>query len=284
MNIRMRSTRTGSLLLAIAAVGGGCATMMDSALDRAAQRTGEGVGDAVGKKTGEIAGAYVVSRFPAAWTPDLTNIYVGYLFSLAFHSGGYSVGGKAYASGDWTKWNMVDSSGKGKASTLERAFLGKQADGKEWWRVKLTDGESGDQMILEGLFSADASELVRLRGKMPRDVDAKEMPVQKGTFGYVKPTELTAESIQGATVGPEKITVPAGSYNTKHVRYGGMGGGTLDWWLIDRVPGGMEKYSTSDTNAAAAPSGGAPNAHSWALELAGVGAGAKSELGVNVAG
>lgn len=254
----------------------GCATMIDSAVDRAASRTGEGIGDAVGKKTGEMAGAYVAAQFPATWTADLTNIYVTYIFGLAFHSGSYTVAAKDYAAGEWTRWQMALSSGETKPDQLERAYLVKDKDGKDWWRVKLTDGESGDVMTLEGLFTADGTEMVRLRGKMPKETEAKEMPVQKGTLGYVKPTQLTEESLKGATVGTETVKVPAGSYQARHIRYGDAAGGTLDWWLTDKIPGGMAKYSRTEATGA---QGEGKTPRSWALELLGSGSGAKSELG-----
>jgi hypothetical protein len=264
---RWTLTRIGAASLALASVG--CSKAIRSAIDSA----GAGVGNAVGARMGNAA----ASRMPAVGSPDFTQMYMTLIWAVAFGAGTYNVEPKEYAAGEFTKWKMK-MGGEDGEQWMERAFLQKTADGKEWWRVKyIMSNKSGnttksDTINVEALLAADGSQLLRMRAKMPGDTAAKEMPVTENTYGYSKPINLTAESIQGATVGTESVSVPAGSFSAKHVRYGGMGGGTLDWWLSNNVPGGLVKYSvTSDQEAS--------GKNAWVVELVGFGKGAKSELG-----
>ena len=271
------------LLHAFILIGGlaalaGCASAIDravdSAVDRTAQRTGEAVGDAVGERVGQMAAGMVAAHFPASWNAQYMQLYTGYLFNVAFHAGTYSVAEEPYEPGEWTRWRMVEA-GEPTEAVIERAFLAETEAGNQWWRVKYSNTETDEDIVLEGLFTADRSELLRLRGQFPGE-EAKEMPVQEGTYGYTQPTTLTAQSLEGATVGEEQVQVPAGAFEAQHVRYG-TAGSTLEWWLNEDVPGGMVKYlrsadnATSDTDAAPA---------SWVVELADYGEGAESELGV----
>lgn len=276
-----------SVLIRVAAAGlalgsVGCAKAISSAMDAAARKTGEGVGNAVGTKVGNAAGASVAGRMPATWTPDLTQMYASYMFAVAFGAGSYNVEPKEYAAGEFTKWKIANADSEGSDAWMERAFLSKTADGKEWWRIKyIVNSKEGnttrsDTINFEALFAADGSQMLRMRARMPGDKEAKEMPVTENTYGYTKPINLTAESIQGATVGTESVSVPAGSFSAKHVRYGGMGGGTLDWWLSNNVPGGLVKYSVT---APSDSQGSGPNKNAYIVELVGFGKNAKSELG-----
>lgn len=261
----------------------GCSTIIGQAIDSAARGTGAGIGDAIGQRIGDAAGASLAARLPQTWTPDLTMVYVSWVFGVAFHSGSYAVEPKPYEPGEWTRWRLSEDEGEEGEGTMERAFLGRVDDDAEWWRVRLVNQEEVDgrevldTLLLEGLFSSDASRLIRLRGKFPGEDEPKELPVQEGTFGYVKPVELAPESIEGATVGTVRLQVPAGTFQARHVRYGGPGGGTLEWWLADEVPGGVVKYRTT----VAGPDPQAEqDADSWTARLDGHGTGAQSELGV----
>ena len=278
----MRWARSSFVLATIVAVAG-CGSVVSSAIDTAARRTGEGIGNAVGNRAGAAMGA----RLGAVWGPQMAQFYTGYLFSLAFHSGSYAPAGEVYDQGEWTKWRIVQTGQEGPAPEFERAFIRREADGAEWWRVRYVvfgDDGSGqmkpDTILLEGKFSPDRSRLVRLRGKMPGDAQANEMPVEENTYGYVEPTPLTAESLQGATVGTETVSVPAGSFTARHVRYGAMGGGgTTEWWLNDGVPGGMVKYSQTSAQETDAEEG-SPDPYNYTVELIAHGTGATSATGI----
>jgi len=169
---------------------------------------------------------------------------------------------------------MIEN-GESTGAFIERAFLARTDEGNEWWHVTYENAETDEAIVLEGLFSPDREELLRLRGKFPGE-EPKEMPVQEGTYGYAAPQTLTPESMEGATVGTESVVVPAGSFEARHVRYG-TPGATLEWWMDDAVPGELVKYlrraddGSDDTSNAPA---------SWVVELDEYGDGAESELGV----
>ena len=273
----MRWARVTLALVAVVTVAG-CSQVVSSAIDTAGRRTGEVIGNRVGSAMG--------ARLSAMWTPQLMQFYTGYLFSLAFHSGSYAPAGVEYEPGEWTRWRIVQTGQEGPPPEFERAFLRREADGSEWWRVRyvvMGDDGSGevkpDTILLEGKFSPDRSQLVRLRGKMPGETEAKEMPVEEGTYGYSEPIPLTEESLEGATVGTETISVPAGRFTAQHVRYGNMGGGTVEWWLNDDVPGDMVKYSNSSPQEPS-EDGGTPDPHNYTVELLAHGTGATSATGI----
>ncbi|MGH7342465.1 MAG: hypothetical protein ACREKH_18420, partial [Candidatus Rokuibacteriota bacterium] len=88
-----------------------------------------------------------------------------------------------------------------------------------------------------------------------------------GTMGR-RPTK---ESIDGATVGTETVTTPAGTFRAKHLRFGG-GDGTLDWWVDEAQVGGWVKFAMI----------GNDKTPKYEQVLIAKGTGAKSELGVTI--
>ena len=217
-------------------------------------------------------------RGPSVWTTDFAWIWISQLFAVQYLSGA-TMFEKDYAPGDWTRWN-VNTADDGDVQNVERAFIGRESDGAEWWRMKtITKDDSGaDTISLEALFrpepgSENMQKLVRMRAKLPGSSDPQEMMVPEqwsmwnmmGAFSF-KPT---AESVEGATVGVETVTTPAGTFHAKHVRFG-QGGGTLEWWLDDAAAGGWVKFQAIDDE----------KKPQYTMEMIGKGTGAKSELGV----
>jgi hypothetical protein len=273
----MTKQRPVLLLLTFGIMLAGCTSVVNTAVDSTVNRAAERTGEVVGERIGEAAGAMIVARFPDTWTNQWMNLYTGYLFNVAFHAGGYAVTEDAYAAGEWTRWQMLEN-GEPTGAYIQRAFLARTEDGNEWWHVTYENADSEEAIVLEGLFSPDQEELLRLRGQFPGE-EPKEMPVQEGTYGYAAPQTLTPESLEGATVGTEQVTVPAGTFDARHVQYG-TPGATLEWWMDDDVPGDLVKYlrradaqSTGDDSEASTPA-------SWVVELADHGDGFESQLGV----
>lgn len=259
---------------AIIVSAAGCSTALDSAMNAA----GAGIGTAVGDRIGAAAGNALAARMPASWTPDLTPVYMNYMFSMAFHSGSYTLPGTEYEPGEWTRWVLTNTAESGEPAYMERAFLHRTGEGNEWWRVKYVSdtGEGRDSITVEGLLDPESGEFRRMRGKMPGETEARELPVEEGTYGYSKPRTLTAESMEGARVGTETVRVPAGTFTAEHLRYG-TGYSSLDWWFVEDVPGGLVKYSQTQDDAGE-PEGPDPN--HWVVELVESGTGATSQLGV----
>lgn len=257
----------GACLLA----AGGC-SFLGTAIDAAANKTGE----VVGKKIGD----HVVRT----WSPMFLNWYNGYLFGLAFNSGGYEVGEQPYKAGEWTKWEMktrTSDGTEGKPNTLERAYLYADKQKNQVWRVKFSEGESGDTVVLEAKFSPDRSKLLRMRAKYPNDKEPQEVAVDDQTY-YIPPRKLTAESMKGATVGTESVTVPAGTFTAKHLKFGQPGGVSQEWWNATGVPGGSVQYKESAPKQTEDQPEGAENLDpdNFLLQLASHGTGAVSELGM----
>ncbi len=248
----------------------GCATLIDSAIDSAANKTGETVGDSVGQSVG--------NAMVRAYTPQMMNFYTQWLFTMAFYSGSYQVTNVGYQPGDYTRWNITGGSDSGQ-NTLERARLADDAQGHQWWKIKYHDAKDNQDIILEALLDPTAGKVLRMRGKFPDDKAPKEMPVNDQNY-YTPPQKLTPESIKGATVDTASVTVPAGTYTARHVRYGSGTGGAYDWWLVDSVPGGMVKYSET-ASGGSAQQGDQPDANNWTVSLLAVGHDAKDELGIN---
>jgi hypothetical protein len=222
----------------------------------------------------------------AAWTTDYAWVYISGLFAMQYLSGATMFEGN-YKPGEWTKWSMKDADNEDEAQQTERAFLGKTAEGAEWWRLKTInsykdgdDKQTADTVVLEALFKPDPSnealqQLVRMRGRFPGQTEAQELmvPQQWGMWNMngafsMKPTK---ESIEGATVGTESVTTPAGKFAAKHVRFG-QGGGTMDWWLDETTIGGWVKFTAFDNE----------KKPTYTMELIAKGTGAKSELGITI--
>jgi len=222
---------------------------------------------------------------PAVWNTDYAWVWISQLFAVQYLSGA-SMFESNYKPGEWTRWSISTADNADETQQTERAFIGKNTDGAEWWRFKTIsnykDGDkaAADTVTLEALFKPDPNneylqQLVRMRGKFPGSAEAQELMVPEqwatwnltGGFG-MKPTK---ESVDGATVGVEDVKTPAGSFKAKHVRFG-QGGGTLDWWLDESAAGGWVKFSATDND----------KKPRYTMEMIAKGTGAKSELGVTL--
>ena len=221
-------------------------------------------------------------RGPNMYAGDMAWVWISQLFTIQYLSGA-AMFEKDYKPGEWTKWSITTADNEDQQQT-EKAFLGKTADGAEWWRFKtITSYKDGDKtaadtIVLESLFKPEPGneqmqKLVRMRGKFPGQAEAQEMMVPEqwgmwnlnGSMG-MKPTK---ESVEGATVGVETVTTPAGTFKARHVRFG-QGNGSIDWWLDDTAAGGWVKFVATDNE----------KQPQYTMQMIGKGVGAKSELGV----
>lgn len=236
-----------------------------------ARRGGGGGGGISGMIGNAIAGQLRM------YTPDMTWAYMSYMNGLLYMSGA-TMFETDYKSGAWTQWKIEDSSRPDEHTVLERAMLRRDPDKSELWRTKtITVGpEQADTIIMEQLMKpldpqGTTMKIVRMRAKFPGDSAGKELMVPENmntlspqAFGQ-KPT---AESIEGATVGTDNISAAGQTYAAKHVQYG-SGTGTMDWWMSDKVPGGLVKVQSTTRGEEG----------KWTMTLTGTGTGAKSELG-----
>jgi len=223
-------------------------TFMGSAMDKAATVAGEKVGQQVGESVGTAMAGYADASLRGL-SPALMQLYVSSIFSSVFYAGGYSFEYYSpFKPGEWTKWKAT---GMDEGDQFQKAFLKKEDDGREWWQVVASGIRDGkpEEVVLEALFSAPDEaglrKLLRLRSLFPGDKEPAEVPVQENTAAwYHEPIRLTKESLEAATKGTESVATPAGTFMAQHVVYRdayGIG----EWWLSDRVPGGLIKYQVT---------------------------------------
>jgi len=244
-------TRTGRVVLygAIALSLAGC-SVARSAISGAVGGVNTGASNAAGNAAaGAVAGQFhgpTVPGAPAggmgaggAMQAQMMTYYANWMFTLGFNSGGYWVPNSDLQPGQSVTFEFTAHDSQ---QRMERAFLTRLPDGKEWWRVKWYSMTQPDTVSFEAMFSADHSQVLRMRGKT-KGQPAGEIPVEQNTgFTWREPTYLTTESLNAAVVGTETVTTPAGTFSAKHIRYSLMGGGTYEWWTADGVPGGVVKY------------------------------------------
>ena len=259
------------LAVALLLAGSTGCTFISSMLFGAQDSAGQAVGNEVGNRAASSAmgssggarpagGAYAGSSGSSGGS-----MYMGFIFTYAFSSGGYDVAPVEYKAGEYTRWSGKGQNGKGVG--IERARLADDAKGRQWWKVKFTDDESRTT-ILEGLLDPAQKRFVRMRAKFPDDPEGNEMPLDNTSY-YNPPQKLSPESVEGATKGVEQVTVPAGSFSARHVVFGGMDG-KHEWWLQEKVPGGTVKQLVRNPRS---------DDDQWSMELQAYGADAKSELG-----
>lgn len=252
----------------------GCSTFMDSVVNRASSSAGEKVGNSVGNRMGD--------QMVANMSPMMMQYWVGALFMYAFNAGPgmVAVTEVPYKKGQYTTWNMPSNDDESVTNTVQRAYIGDDADGNQWWKVKFVDNKNNKTFVLEALFDHDRTKMLRLRKLFPGDKAPNEMPVTEGTY-YTAPTRLTKESVKGATKGVEQVTVPAGTFKAKHVVFGDVGGGTSEWWLVDSVPGGNVKMlrTAPENQNDSSEDKAKPNSRQYQMQLASYGNDATSELG-----
>ncbi len=175
------------------------------------------------------------------WNAYMTSqAYV--IFSYTFTAGGFWLETKEYKEGEWTKFRITRDDGE--VIDVEKALLKKLDNGNEWWRVswKSNDGE----WIYEALLNPENGKILRMKAK-DADGNVGEVPVSEDSV-FKGAQKLTKESLEGATVGEEKVKTPAGTFKAKHVEYMSMGSGKVEWWMTDKVPGGIIKYKITDEN------------------------------------
>lgn len=268
MDSRQRSKATLLALAFLVGSAAGCSTAVHSAAG------------AAGAEVGEAAGEAIVRDY----APEFRQWYVRYLTQLAFHSGSYSLAPatRDYEPGEYTTFRVNDRAGE-RMARMTRAYLFEDDEGNQGWKVKFLDHQANDTTVVEMLFSPEREQVLRMRAKFPDEAQGQELPVRENQY-YRQPDRLTEESVEGATVGTEVVTVPAGEFETRHVRYGVPGAqGQQSWWLVDDVPGGIVRYRHTVDRAGDdddPESAKGLDDDEYALELVDYGTGAESELGL----
>jgi len=173
---------------------------------------------------------------------------VMFVFVMAFAAAA-QFGGKAqqgpnfYADfkpvvGGWAEYRMTPQ--KEAPTRMKVAIVGKEGPAY-WYETQLN---AGGNIVTKVLVSGDPKDqknvkrMIMKQGSEP----AMEMPVMSRT-GSVKTQQPEGKVIDK---GMEKITVPAGTFTARHVRYQ-QGKDVVDTWVSDKVsPYGMVKTKSKD--------------------------------------
>lgn len=221
----------------------GCAQVVGGIVDTTTRRVGEEIGE-------RIAGALL-----ADLGPRLIRSYTIGLMQLLFYQSGYDTALPDYEPGDYTVWESETSEF---GQTMERAFLRRDDEGREWWRIEAysLDPDTGEEfhVIMEGLFRVeeDGTRYIRrLRVKYPDSDEPEEVAITEDEADrwVVRAESLTEESMEGMRVGEEEIVVPAGTFQTTRYqtdpnRFDGI---ETTWWVTEEaVPGRVVKMRHVD--------------------------------------
>lgn len=267
-------TRRVILALTLPLALQGC-FLLSNIVDAAADRAGQVVGNAIGDRVGAaVAGQTMLAMNQL--TPEMTQAYAMGVFAAVYYNGGYCWEGKPYQPGDYTQWEGTHTV---QGDWFEKAFLKREANKQEWWRVRVIENHDGkpEEAVFEALFSAPnksgEQKILRMRAKLPNQTQGAEVPITaKNQDSWVlRPSSrLTPASVAGATVGNEQVNVPAGFFKCRHVRFA-SGNGQVDWWLSDAAPGGLVKYTYTATE-------GKNKSETATMQLKKAGTGAKPML------
>lgn len=173
------------------------------------------------------------------------------LFNRLYYAGGYAWATQRYKPGDFTRWESAEG-----GIRYEKAFLRREAEGKEWWRVRET-GDS-EEVVFEALLtppdSTGMQQILSLRAQLPgqEQLVAVMIPERERARWQLKPAgRLSWASMTFSMMGWEPVKTKAGLFKARHVRHFSQDT-QVDWWLSDEVPGGIVKYSTRPAKAAKA--------------------------------
>ena len=249
------SASTGRVLMIWAVILGlstlACSSLVNQTIDKTVETTANTVGEKVGKKVGDaVAGAILTKLDPA-----LMHLYTSSMFRVLFYHGGYYIEDlDRYEQGQFTRWKGENIE---QGDSFERVLLRRRDDGTEWWRVESNGtGDDGKKvtLVMEALLSpidnSGTRQVRRMRAKFPDEAEPREIPItEENANNWVMAgnRRLTPESLEGMTVDKgASVTVPAGTYTARHVQSKGYdGNSTLDWFLVENVPGGMVKYTNT---------------------------------------
>ena len=189
------------------------------------------------------------------------------IYSQVFFAGGYGYGYEDFDQGEGVVWDVTSRDENGSDTIrIERALLKRNADGTAWWFLRYS-AEGEDDFISEALLD-DEYALLKFRYRDPETDTIREwIPEQDEEAAESEATdeESTEEPVdvgfyEGAygdyIVGTEEVRVPAGTYRADHIliedtwsseNEDGTAAETYEvryeWWISDKVPGQLIKYS-----------------------------------------
>jgi hypothetical protein len=257
-DMQKRTMGLTAVVLALSLCFSGCGLFLDTAMDSAADEMGRSVGEQIAADmTGPMYRAY-------AWA----------LMAAYFWAGGYWLAWHPYQPGEWTKWKheaeeaQAEEGAPNQPLYVEKAFLKRNDDGSEWWRIKAFQDNPDETVIFEALFSADRTQVVRLLGKMGAN-PIQEITFEEGENSFPAPVMFEDGYINKHSVGTVELATGSVSWSANHVQFKAHdASGQADFFFSDKVPGGLVKYQFANNQG-----------DKYTILLDGHGSGATSELG-----
>ena len=180
--------------------------------------------------------------------PLYYQIYLARFYSLywySFYPGGFYFDDSGYREGQGTVWE-VTSKGNTDVLQIEKALLKKNSDGSKWWKIRFTS--DGEEIVYEFLLDKDYN-LVKLRFKDADSGAVKEYSLtdrDRRKYDKQKMRQVTTSEYKDWSKGKERISVPAGTYNTEYL-YHKEDTDVYSWWITGSVPGTLVKFFQEDS-------------------------------------
>ena len=253
---RPRLVVIGSLLVASVLLGlSGCATIndainaMNNQIDAGVAQSGSsssGTSSNTGSGSVNLSGQIALS-------PQL-NFYIMYGVTALFQAYGK---GAHYKVGQGTVWNAkTTSSDSTMSTTFEQALLKDNADGSQWWRLKVTS--EGTTYLYEYLAKSDGT-IEKVRYKDPTTGEIKEfVPDQSKEQQQPEPAAAAQANASNAANGDkvkitkdrQTVTVGAGTFQAEHTTYiDSTRNYRQEVWTSNKVPGALVKYKNEDLSS-----------------------------------
>lgn len=236
----------------------GCGILFDAAVDHTADEAGDSMAR-------ELAAGYTIPVYRA---------YALGLMAAYFWAGGYWLAWHPYQPGEWTRWkheiHQASDSNRGgpeQPVLVEKAFLRREADGSEWWRLKAVPEERENAAIFEALFAPERVRIVRLLARMG-DGQVQEITFEEGQDELPPVQGFDPQAIEDHAVGTVELATGSLQLSANHVRFEAHDGGQVDFFFSKNVPGGLVKYEFKNRQG-----------DRYTIQLTAHGTGATTELG-----
>jgi hypothetical protein len=215
----------------------------------------------------------MANQMAAGMMGPMYKAYAMSLMAAYFWAGGFWMAHHPYQPGEWTRWSheieqKSEGSGPEQPLQVEKAFLKRNEDGGEWWRLKAVGKDAENTFVFEALFSPDRTRIVRLLGKMG-DNPVSEIEFDEGENTIPAPNAFEDDWMTEHTVGTVTVSAGTVSMSANHVQFTAAdGSGQASFYFADDVPGGLVKYEFTN-----------PQGDRYTIAVTGHGTGATTELG-----